>query len=298
MKTLKKILKTIGKSLISPVGIGLWAADAEFNNPVSDGTMTGHHKRKREDLIKELPKDMRKKLKTYNQFNESVAKALAKFGSKGLRKAAVKYAPKFKSTLKKLSTSKFEKKLLKKTVTGSDQTQSTAKNLLAKSQVSNPKNSGFTSTVKPLGSSTSSRVDTATKDLQFQGNLKGGEYKRRISGKGDKGPMGAVVGSRGSGNKSLRRSGQGNKITDYEKTGRKPTPMFRKTKAELSNVSKDPVTGKTEPHKWNPGDLYMQSVNIKQSKAHSRAIRQSIKDNQKRMANIKKGKGPIGMSEK
>ena len=65
----KKILKTIGKSLISPVGIGLWAADAEFNNPVSDGTMTGHHKRKREDLIKELPKDMRKKLKTYNQFN-------------------------------------------------------------------------------------------------------------------------------------------------------------------------------------------------------------------------------------
>ena len=237
-------------------------------------------------------------MKTFYQFNESIAGALAKFGSKGLRRAAVKYAPKFKSTLKKLSTSKFEKKLLKKTVTGSDQTQSTAKNLLAKSQVSNPKNSGFNATVKPLGGSTASRVDTATKDLQFQGNLKGGEYKRRISGKGDKGPMGAVVGSRGSGNKALRRSGQGNKITDYEKTGRKPTPMFRKTKAELSNVSKDPVTGKTEPHKWNPGDLYMQSVNIKQSKAHSRGIRQSIKDNQKRMANIKKGKGPIGMSEK
>ena len=74
--------------------------------------------------------------------------------------------------------------------------------------------------------------------------------------------------------------------------------MFRKTKSELSNVSKDPVTGKPEPHKWNQGDLYMQSVNIKQSKAHSRGIRQSIKDNQKRMANIKKGKGPIGMSEK
>ena len=110
--------------------------------------------------------------------------------------------------------------------------------------------------------------------------------------------MGAITGSRGKGNKALRRSGQADKITDYEKTGRKPTPMFRKTKAELSNVSKDPVTGKTEPHKWNPGDLYMQSVNIKQSKANSRGIRQSIKDNQKRMANIKKGKGPIGMSEK
>ena len=237
-------------------------------------------------------------MKTFYQFNESIAGALAKFGSKGLRKAAVKYAPKFKSTVKKLSTAKFEKKLLKKTVKGSSQTKSTAKNLLAKSQVSNPKNSGFNATVKPLGSSTASRVDTATKDLQFQGNLKGGEYLRKISGKGSKGPMGSVVGSRGSGNKALRRSGQSNKITDYEKTGTKPTPMFRKTQAELSTVSKDPSTGKLEPHKWNPGDLYIQSVDIKQSKAHSRAIRQSIKDNQKRIANIKKGKGPIGMSEK
>ena len=237
-------------------------------------------------------------MKTFYQFNENIAGALAKFGSKGLRKAAVKYAPKFKSVVKKLSTAKFEKKLLKKTFKGSSQTQSTAKNLLAKSQVSNPTNSGFTSTVKPLGSSTRSRVDTATKDLQFQGNFKGGEYLRKISGKGPKGPMGSVVGSRGSGNKALRRSGQSNKITDYEKTGTKPTPMFRKTQAELSTVAKDPSTGKLEPHKWNPGDLYIQSVDIKQSKAHSRGIRQSIKDNQKRIANIKKGKGPIGMSEK
>ena len=139
---------------------------------------------------------------------------------------------------------------------------------------------------------------TATKDLQFQGNFKGGEYKIKISGKGDKGPMGSVIGNRGSGNKALRRSGQSHKITDYEKTGRKPTPMFRKTKAELSTVSKDPSTGKLEPHKWNPGDLYMRSVDIKQSKARSRGIRNFIKDNQKRMANIKKGKGPVGMSEK
>jgi len=236
-------------------------------------------------------------MKTFYQFNENIAGALAKFGSKGLRKAAVKYAPKFKSVVKKLSTAKFEKKLLKKTFKGSSQTQSTAKNLLAKSQVSNPTNSGFTSTVKPLGSSTRSRVDTATKDLQFQGNFKGGEYLRKISGKGPKGPMGSVVGSRGSGNKALRRSGQSNKIPDYEKTGRKPTPMFRKTQAELSNVSKDPVTGKLEPHKWNPGDLYMRSVDIKQSKAHSRGIRDFIRQNQKRIANIKKGKGPVGMSE-
>ena len=227
-------------------------------------------------------------MKTFYQFNESVGKALFKLGKVGLRKLP-KYLPKFKSTIKNLSKPKFEKTLLKKIGSGSEQTRETAKNLLAKSQVSNPKNSGFTSTVKPLGSNTASRVDTATKDLQFQGNLKGAEYKRKISGKGDKGPMGAVVGSRGSGNRSLRRSGQGNKITDYEKTGRKPTPMFRKTKSELSNVSKDPVTGKPEPHKWNQGDLYMQSVDIKQSKTHSRAIRDKLKTQQKREASIKKG---------
>ena len=230
-------------------------------------------------------------MKTYLQFNESIGKALVKLGSVGLRKLP-KYLPKFKSTIKNLSKPKFEKTLLKKIGSGSEQTKETAKNLLAKSQVSNPKNSGFTSTVKPLGSSTASRVDTATKDLQFQGNLKGAEYKRKISGKGDKGPMGAVVGSRGSGNRSLRRSGQGNKITDYEKTGRKPTPMFRKTKAELTSVTKDPSTLKQEPHKWNPGDLYMQSVDIKQSKANSRGIRNKLRTQQKREASLKNdGKG-------
>tara|TARA_S200000501_G_scaffold158680_1_gene149765 strand:+ start:288 stop:1025 length:738 start_codon:yes stop_codon:yes gene_type:complete len=230
-------------------------------------------------------------VKTYLQFNESIGKALVKLGSVGLRKLP-KYLPKFKSTIKNLSKPKFEKTLLKKIGSGSEQTRETAKNLLAKSQVSNPKNSGFTSTVKPLGSSTASRVDTATKDLQFQGNLKGAEYKRKISGKGDKGPMGAVVGSRGSGNRSLRRSGQGNKITDYEKTGRKPTPMFRKTKAELTSVTKDPSTLKQEPHKWNPGDLYMQSVDIKQSKANSRGIRNKLRTQQKREASLKNdGKG-------
>ena len=227
-------------------------------------------------------------MKTYLQFNESIGKALVKLGSVGLRKLP-KYLPKFKSTIKNLSKPKFEKTLLKKIGSGSEQTKETAKNLLAKSQVSNPKNSGFTSTVKPLGSSTASRVDTATKDLQFQGNLKGAEYKRKISGKGDKGPMGAVVCSRGSGNRSLRRSGQGNKITDYKKTGTKPTPMFRKTKAELGSIAKTPGSGKVEPYKWNPGDTYMQSIDIKQSKAHSKAVREKLKVLQRRQSEIKKG---------
>ena len=230
-------------------------------------------------------------MKTYLQFNESIRNALVKLGSVGLRKLP-KYLPKFKSTIKNLSRPKFEKTLLKKIGSGSEQTRETAKNLLAKSQVSNPKNSGFTSTVKPLGSNTASRVDTATKDLQFQGNLKGAEYKPKLGGKGDKGPLGPVIGSRGKGNKALRRSGQGNKITDYEGTGRKPTPMFRKTKSELSNVSKDPVTGKPEPHKWNQGDLYMQSVDIKQSKANSRGIRNKLRTQRKREASLKNdGKG-------
>ena len=230
-------------------------------------------------------------MKTYLQFNESIRDALVKLGRVGLRKLP-KYLPKFKSTLKNLSRPNFEKTLLKKIGSGSEQTKETAKNLLAKSQVSNPKNSGFNATVKPLGSNTASRVDTATKDLQFQGNLKGAEYKPRLGGKGDKGPLGPVIGSRGQGNRSLRRSGQGNKITDYEGTGKKPTPMFRKTKAELTSVTKDPSTLKQEPHKWNPGDLYMQSVDIKQSRANSRGIRNKLRTQQKREASLKNdGKG-------
>ncbi|AAX44590.1 hypothetical protein PSSM2_213 [Prochlorococcus phage P-SSM2] len=231
-------------------------------------------------------------MKTYQQFNESIGKALVKLGSVGLRKLP-KYLPKFKSTIKNLSKPKFEKTLLKKIGSGSEQTRETAKNLLAKSQVSNPKNSGFTSTVKPLGSSTASRVDTATKDLQFQGNLKGAEYKPRLGGKGDKGPLGPVIGSRGKGNKALRRSGQSDKITDYEGTGRKPTPMFRKTEKEMGTlyqkheVTLDPSNPKPEPHKWKAGDIYMQSVNIKQSKAHSRAIRNQLKDRQRKLSNVK-----------
>tara|TARA_Y100001973_G_scaffold70892_1_gene103356 strand:- start:512 stop:1423 length:912 start_codon:yes stop_codon:yes gene_type:complete len=300
----KKILKTIGKSLISPVGIGLWAADAEFNNPVSDGTMTGHHKRKREDLIKKLPKDMRKKLKTYNQFNESVGKALAKFGSIGLRKAAKavtssSFKSKIPSSIRQLTSKQRRLKmydLINKTGTSKANIE-TGKNYIAKSKISD-KSDAFVGTVKPLPKNTRMRTDGAAGEIQLQGGLKGGEYKRKLSGKGDKDIFGTIGGSRGSGNKALRRSGQSDKVTDYDKKGWKPTPMFRKTKAELSTVSKDPSTGKLEPHKWNPGDNYMLSVDIKQSKKHSRGVREFLKQNQRRIANIKKGKGPVGMTEK
>ena len=43
-------------------------------------------------------------MKTFYQFNESIGKALAKFGSVGLRKAAKVTLPKFKSKLPKSIT--------------------------------------------------------------------------------------------------------------------------------------------------------------------------------------------------
>ena len=256
-------------------------------------------------------------MKTFYQFNESIGKALAKFGSVGLRKAAKVTLPKFKSKLPKSITklskaknidkleTKVQNILYSKDVSDKPTQAWRAKsalgrNIIAKNRIKHKSPEGFSGTVKPLPTDggVNMRTTASSADVQLQGALKGGEYKRKISGGGDKNILGSIGGSRGKGNRALRRSGQSDKITDYEGTGRKQTPLFRKTKAELSTVAKTPGSSKVEPHKWNPGDNYMLSVDIKQSKAHSRAIRQSIKDNQKRMANIKKGKGPIGMSEK
>ena len=255
-------------------------------------------------------------MKTFYQFNESIGKALFKLGKVGLRKLP-KYLPKFKSKLPKSITklskaknidkleTKVQNILYSKDVsdkpTQAWRTKSElGRNLIAKYRIKHKSPEGFSGTVKPLPTDggVNMRTTASSADVQLQGALKGGEYKRKISGGGDKNILGSIGGSRGKGNKALRRSGQADKVTDYEGTGRKPTPIFRKTQAELSTVAKTPGSSKVEPHKWNPGDNYMLSVDIKKSKAHSRAIRQSIKDNQKRMANIKKGKGPIGMSEK
>ena len=256
-------------------------------------------------------------MKSFYQFNESIGKALVKFGSVGLRKAAKVTIPKFKSKLPKSITKLSKEKNIDKLETkiqnilynkdvSNKPTQAwrtkseLGRNLIAKYRIKHKSPEGFYGTVKPLptGGNVAMRTTASAGDVQLQGALKGGEYKRKISGGGDKSLLGSIGGSRGKGNKALRRSGQADKVTDYEKKGWKPTPVFRKTKAELSTVAKTPGSSKVEPHKWNPGDNYMLSVDIKQSKAHSRGIRQSIKDNQKRMANIKKGKGPIGMSEK
>ena len=249
-------------------------------------------------------------MRTYIQFNESIGKALAKLGSVGLRKLP-KYLPKFKSKLPKSITKLSKAKNIDKLETKvqnilyskdiSDKpTQAwrakseLGRNLIAKYRIKHKSPEGFSGTVKPLPTDggVNMRTTASSADVQLQGALKGGEYKRKISGGGDKNILGSIGGSRGKGNKALRRSGQSDKITDYEGTGRKPTPIFRKTKAELSTVAKTPGSSNVEPHKWNPGDNYMLSVDIKQSKAHSRAIRNKLKAQQKREAAIKKdGKG-------
>ena len=256
-------------------------------------------------------------MKTFYQFNESIGKALAKFGSIGLRKAAKVTLPKFKSKLPKSITklskaknidkleTKVQNILYSKDVSDKPTKAWRAKsalgrNIIAKNRIKHKSPEGFSGTVKPLATDggVNMRADGAAGEIQLQGALKGGEYKRKLSGAGDKHILGSIGGSRGSGNKALRRSGQSDKITDYEGTGRKPTPIFRKTKAELSTVAKIPGSDNVEPHKWNPGDNYMLSIDIEKSKKHSRGVREFIRQNQKRMSNIKKGKGPVGMTEK
>ena len=249
-------------------------------------------------------------MKTFYQFNESIGKALFKLGKVGLRKLP-KYLPKFKSKLPKSITklskaknidkleTKVQNILYSKDVsdkpTQAWRTKSElGRNLIAKYRIKHKSPEGFSGTVKPLPTDggVNMRTTASSADVQLQGALKGGEYKRKLSGGGDKNILGSIGGSRGKGNKALRRSGQSDKITDYEGTGRKPPPIFRKTKAELSTVAKTPGSSNVEPHKWNPGDNYMLSVDIKQSKAHSRAIRNKLKAQQKREAAIKKdGKG-------
>ncbi len=256
-------------------------------------------------------------MKTFYQFNESIGKALFKLGKIGLRKLP-KYLPKYKSQIpKKVSKlfkpkniEKFETKtnkiVSKSTEFGKPATKSheikreLGANLIAKNQIKN--NQPFYGTTPPLavnkgvqGYRSGVSMSPTAGETQLYGKLKGAEYKPRMSGKGDKGPLGTVTGYRGKGNKALRRSGQSDKITDYEGTGRKPTPMFRKTEKEMGTLYKkhevylDPSNPKPEPHKWKAGDIYMQSVDIKQSRANSRAIRNQLKAQQKREASLRKG---------
>ena len=273
-------------------------------------------------------------MKTFQQFNESLKKWLVKTGTRGIRNVKFNIPSQYKSQIpKKVSklfkpknVEKFQdktNKIMSKSIDFGKPVSQTHKtnrelgmNLIAKNRIKN--NQPFYATTPPLGTKrlgyqTGVPSSPGAGEVQLYGKFKGGEYKVRMSGGGDKSPTGVIAGYRGSGNKALRRSAELPNASDktkdafkkldakYGPTDRfKPTPMFRKTESELGSAISD--IGKsglqTSPHKWNKGDLYGLSVDIKQSKAHSRKIRQTIKDNQKRMANIKKGKGPVGMSEK
>ena len=120
------------------------------------------------------------------------------------------------------------------------------------------------------------------------GKFKGGEYTPRISGKGIGDYQGKIAGYYGKGNKAARRAGKKVKESEFPGIGRE---NYRSTTSGLlPSVGGD--------IRIKPGSKVGRTVNIDRSKEKSRKIREFIKQNQKRMANIKKGKGPLGISEK
>ena len=120
------------------------------------------------------------------------------------------------------------------------------------------------------------------------GKFKGGEYAPRISGKGIGDYQGKIAGYYGKGNKASRRAGKKVKESEFPGIGRE---NYRSTTSGLlPSVGGD--------IRIKPGSKVGRMVNIDKSKEKSRKIREFIKSNQKRMANIKKGKGPLGISEK
>ena len=123
---------------------------------------------------------------------------------------------------------------------------------------------------------------------QGYGKFKGGEYNPKISGKGIGDYQGKVAGYYGKGNKARRRAGEKVKEADFPGIGRE---NYRATRAELL-----PSVGGNI--KTKPGSKVGRTVDIDRSKEKSSKIREFIKQNQKRMSNIKKGKGPLGISEK
>ena len=115
------------------------------------------------------------------------------------------------------------------------------------------------------------------------GKFKGGEYNPKISGKGIGDYQGKIAGYYGKGNKARRRAGEKVKEAEFPGIGRE---NYRSTTSGLlPSVGGD--------IRIKPGSKVGRTVNIDRSKEKSRKVREFIKSNQKRMANIKKGKGPI-----
>ena len=118
---------------------------------------------------------------------------------------------------------------------------------------------------------------------QGYGKFKGGEYNPKISGKGIGDYQGKVAGYYGKGNKARRRAGEKVKEADFPGIGRE---NYRSTTSGLLPSVGGDIRVK-------PGSKIGRTVNIDRSKEKSRKVREFIKSNQQRMANIKKGKGPI-----
>jgi len=115
------------------------------------------------------------------------------------------------------------------------------------------------------------------------GKFKGGEYNPKISGKGIGDYQGKIAGYYGKGNKARRRAGEKVKEAEFPGIGRE---NYRSTTSGLLPSVGGDIRVK-------PGSLVGRTVNIDRSKEKSRKVREFIKSNQQRMANIKKGKGPI-----
>ena len=124
---------------------------------------------------------------------------------------------------------------------------------------------------------------TAADAQQEFGKFKGGEYAPKISGKGITSYFGKVGGYYGKGNKARRRAGEEVKVAQFPGIGRE---QYRATGSGL-------VPGVGGDIRVNPGSKIGRVVDVDKSKEKSRKIREFIKSNQKRMANIKKGRGPI-----
>ena len=124
---------------------------------------------------------------------------------------------------------------------------------------------------------------TAADAQQEFGKFKGGEYAPKISGKGVTSYFGKVGGYYGKGNKARRRAGEEVKVAQFPGIGRE---QYRATGSGL-------VPGVGGDIRVNPGSKIGRVVDVDKSKEKSRKIREFIKSNQKRMANIKKGRGPI-----
>ena len=75
---MKKVIKGLVKGTFSPLGLASIGIESDLlHNSVTDGTLKFQRARERQDLINKLPKETRKKLKSFKQFQEGAAAVLA-----------------------------------------------------------------------------------------------------------------------------------------------------------------------------------------------------------------------------